>query len=83
MDMVDIAKWNDSYQYVLVAIDIFSRFAHCQPIKSQKGVDIIKALQVILKGRRKPKSIRTDRSMEFRSRLISILKLRTSITFMP
>ena len=55
-DMVDIAKKNDGYQYVLVAIDIFSHFAYCQTIKSKKGVDIIKALQVILKGRRKPKN---------------------------
>ena len=71
MDMVDIAKRNDGYQYVLVAIDIFSRFAHCQAIKSKKGVDIVKALQVILKGRRKPKTIRTDRGMEFRSREVN------------
>ena len=82
--MVDIAKWNDGYQYVLVAIDIFSRFAHCQAIKSKKGVDIIKALQVILKGSRKPKNIRIDRGMEFRSREVNkYRKLRISITFMP
>ena len=36
MDIVDIAKRNDGYQYVLVAIDIFSRFAQCQAIKSKK-----------------------------------------------
>ena len=34
MDMVDLAKQNDGVKYVLVAIDIFSRFAHCQPIKN-------------------------------------------------
>ena len=69
MDMVDISKWNDSYQYVLVAIDIFSRFAHCQPIKSKKGVDIIYLKHV--KGSRKPKTIRTDRVMEFRIREVN------------
>ena len=36
MDMVDLAKQNDGVKYVLVAIDIFSRFAHCQPIKTKK-----------------------------------------------
>ena len=71
MDMVDLAKRNDGYQFVLVAIDIFSRFAHCQPIKSKKGIDITKALQNIFKGQRKPKTIRTDRGMEFRSREVN------------
>ena len=75
MDMVDIAKKYDGYQYVQVAIDILSCFAHCQAIKSKKGVNIIKALQVILKGRRNPKPIRTVRGMEFRSReVINIFK---------
>ena len=68
MDMVDLAKQNDGYQYVLVTIDIFSRFAHCQPIKSKKGVDVVKALQTILKGARRPKVFRSDRGMEFRAR---------------
>ena len=40
MDMVDLAKQNDGYKYGLVAIDIFSRFAHCQPIKTKKGEDV-------------------------------------------
>ena len=34
MDMVDLAKQNDSVKCVVVSIDIFSCFAHFQPIKS-------------------------------------------------
>ena len=68
MDMVDLATHNANYKYVLVAIDIFSRYAHCQPIKSKKGVEVTQALQQILSGPRKPKTIRTDRGMEFRSK---------------
>ena len=34
MDMTSLSKQNDDYKYVLVAIDIFSRFVHCQPIRS-------------------------------------------------
>ena len=36
MDIVDLAKQNDGVKYVLVSIDVFSRFAYCQPIKSKK-----------------------------------------------
>ena len=55
-------------KYVLVAIDIFSRFAHCQPIKTKKGEDVLQALKLILSGTRKPNMIRTDRGQEFRSK---------------
>ena len=68
MDMVDLSKQNDGVKYVLVAIDIFSRFAHCQPIKTNKGEDVLQALKLILSGTRKPYMIRTDRGQEFRSK---------------
>ncbi|MCG8048995.1 MAG: DDE-type integrase/transposase/recombinase [Candidatus Thiodiazotropha endolucinida] len=67
MDMVDLAKQNDGYQYVVVAIDIFSRFAHCQPVKSKKGKDVVDALKRLLSGHRKPNMVRSDLGMEFRS----------------
>ena len=57
--------------HVLVAIDIFSRFAHCQPVKSKKGSDVLRALQLVLSGTRKPNMIRTDRGMEFRSKEVN------------
>lgn len=38
MDMVDLFRKNDEYKYVLVAIDISSRFAHCQSINSKEEV---------------------------------------------
>ena len=71
MDMLSLAKQNDGYKYVLVAIDIFSRFAHCQPVKSKKGSDVLQALQLVLSGTRKPNMIRTDRGMEFRSKAVN------------
>ena len=39
MDMVYIAKQNDGDKYVLAVIDIFSRFAHCLPVKSKKKLN--------------------------------------------
>ena len=71
MDMVSLASQNDNYKYVLVAIDIFSRFVHCQPIQTKKGEDVVLALQHILAGPRKPETVRTDRGMEFRSQNVN------------
>ena len=71
MDMVDLSKQNDGYKYVLVAIDVFSRFAHVQPVKSKKGQDVVDALTRLLSGPRKPNTVRTDRGMEFRSKEVN------------
>ena len=60
MDMVDLSKQNDGVKYFLVAIDIFSLFAHCQPIKTKKGEDVLQALKLILSGTQKTNMIRTD-----------------------
>ena len=35
MDMVDLAKQNDGIKYVLVCVDIFSRYANCQQINNK------------------------------------------------
>ena len=71
MDMVDLAKQNDGVKYVLVSIDVFSRFAHCQPLKSKRGEDVLRALQLILSGPRKAKTIRTDMGQEFRNKQVN------------
>lgn len=71
MDMVSLAKQNDNYKYVLVAIDVFSRFAFCQPVRSKSGNDVKEALQHILEGPRRPNMIRSDRGMEFRSKIVN------------
>ena len=71
MDMSSLSKQNDDYKYVLVAIDVFSRFVHCQPIRSKTGNDVVLALQKVLEGPRKPETVRTDRGMEFRAKNVN------------
>ena len=71
MDMVSLAKDNDGYKYVLVTIDVFSRFTHCQPIQTKSGADIKAALQNMLTGPRQPRMVRSDRGMEFRSKVVT------------
>jgi hypothetical protein len=71
MDMFDLAKTNDGYKYVLVALDIFSRFAYCEPIKTKKGGDVVTALERILSGPRKPNTMRPDLGMQLRSKEVN------------
>ena len=71
MDMVDLAKQNDGYQYLLVCINIFSRFARCVPLKNKKGKDVLQGLKTIFKDGFKVNMVRTDRGMEFRSKEVN------------
>ena len=71
IDMVNLAGENDGYKYILVAVDIFSRFAHCEAIQNKKGVDVTNALRRMFSGSRKPKTVRTDKGMEFRSKEVN------------
>lgn len=66
-DMVSLSDSNDHYKYLLVAIDVFSRFAWCVPLKNKTGSVVASGIRKILKGSRRPKSIRTDKGREFSS----------------
>lgn len=71
MDMKDLDSDNDGYKYVLVAIDVFSRFAWCVPTKSKAAKDILTALEMLLAGPRTPNVIRTDKGREFNNKEVS------------
>ena len=71
MDMVDLAKQNEGYQYLLVCINILSRFARCIPLKTKKGKDVLQGLKTIFKDGFKVNMVRTDRGMEFRSKEVN------------
>ncbi|XP_069176698.1 uncharacterized protein [Procambarus clarkii] len=62
-----LAKYNDDIKYILVCVDIFSRYAQVAPLKRKDGQTVSKALKNILEssyfqGIRK---INTDRGGEF------------------
>ena len=71
MDMVNLGKHNDQNKYVLVAIDIFSRHVWCQPVQSKGSSDMTAAMKQMLSETRHPKTVRTDRGMEFRSKVFN------------
>lgn len=68
MDMTQISEYNDGYKYVLLAIDIFSRYVWTVPLKTKQAAEVVKAFQTILeKDGRKPRYLRTDKGGEFTS----------------
>lgn len=66
--LIQEADANDGYKYLLVVIDIFSRYGWVIPLKSKKPADIIKAFNQILSEGRKPRRLRTDAATDFTSK---------------
>ena len=64
-DMQSLKDYNDSYRYLLVCTDVFSKYAWIIPVKSKTGPALVEAFKVILSSGRKPHKIMTDQGTEF------------------
>ncbi len=59
---------NDGVKFLLVVIDVFSRFLWVEPLQNKKTITVINAFKKIFRtSKRKPRRLRTDRGSEFTS----------------
>lgn len=67
MDVSNIEKENKGFNFILVAIDILSKFVWCAPLKSKNATDTTNGFSKILKDAkpRKPLSVQSDFGTEF------------------
>ena len=61
----DVAKENDGVNYLLVVIDVFSKFLWVRPMKNKSAHSLVQAFDSILNEKRKPEKLRTDKGTEF------------------
>ena len=59
-----IAKYNDGYHYVFLAIDIFSRFVWMVPLRDKSGNEVVRAFTKIFKEK-VTKIVCSDKETEF------------------
>ena len=64
IDMVKFKKDNKGYQYILIVIDIFSKYVWLRALKNKTGKEVGDALRDIFRFK-KPDRIRTDKGKEF------------------
>lgn len=75
-------QWNQ--KFLLVIVDVFSRFMWVRPLKDRKTKSVIEAFQDILSGPRRPKPSVPTRDQNFTiGTFNSIWESRTSIYFTP
>ena len=66
MDMNKLRKYNKDVRYVLLVIDVFSKYVWVKGMKSKDAAQIITFFKDIMKhSNRKPKYVRTDKGREF------------------
>ena len=64
-DMQTMPAENDGYRYLLVCIDVFSKYLWVIPLKTKTGPALVMAIKKILESGRKPEKIQTDQGTEF------------------
>ena len=62
--MKALSDYNDGVTFLLLVIDIFSKYGWVIPLKDKKGKTVAEALKTIFKER-KPEKLWTDKGTEF------------------
>lgn len=62
----NLASYNDGYKYLLVVIDVFSKFVWARVLRRKTGKEVNEALESIFQSdKRKPQNIQSDKGREF------------------
>ncbi|PFX22179.1 hypothetical protein AWC38_SpisGene13318 [Stylophora pistillata] len=64
VEMQKFSKWNKDYRYLLMVIDVFSKYGWIEPLKDKRGESISQAFKTILKEGRKPEFLLTDKDAD-------------------
>lgn len=64
VEMIPYSKFNKGFRYILVVINVFSKYVWAYPVKRKSGKDVSDAMQKILKHGL-PKNLQTDLGKEF------------------
>ena len=65
VEMQQFSKWNKGYKYLLMVIDVFSKYGWIVPLKNKKGESVAEAFEGIFEEGRKPDMLWTDKGSEF------------------
>ena len=64
VDMQKLSRWNKGYKYLLMMLDLFSKYGWIVPLKTKTGLEVSKAFESIFK-KGKPKKLWVDKGKEY------------------
>ena len=82
-DVSNLTKHNKGIHFLLIVIDVFSRYLWVVPLKDKSSKTVITAFTEVFAGGRKPRSIRTDKGAEFTNRWIKSFMKKTGVYLFP
>lgn len=75
LDLIDfrsLSKQNEGYNWILICIDVFSKFLWAVPLKKKTGFEVTKAMNKILNvSNRKCEAVCSDYGTEFKNKVFS------------
>jgi len=80
-DLSALKKYNNNYTFVLVCVDVLSRYIWAIPIKRKTGEQTAEAMQKILNQGRIPWRLCTDRGREFKNQSFQTLMHKYDIQY--
>ena len=81
-DLVEMGKfsdWNKGIKYLLMVIDVFSKFGWIEPLKDKKGETVVAAFEKLFKLGRQPRLLWTDKGKEFYNKNVNQLLSKKNI----
>ena len=79
VEMQRFSDWNKGIKYLLMVIDVFSKFGWIEPLQNKKGETMAAAFEKIFKSGRQPRLLRTDKGKEFYNKNVNQLLSRKNI----
>ena len=69
MDLQMLSKHNKGFKYIVIFIDLFSRFLWAEPVKAKTSTEMLRVMKRVFK-RRKPKTLRSDQGKEYMNGIV-------------
>ena len=79
VEMQSLAKFNNGYKFILMIIDVFSKYGWAVPIKTKTGIAVAEALQKIFKGNKPPAMLWVDKGKEFYNKHVTSVLHKNNI----
>ena len=73
LDLSQLGKYNNGFKYLVVFIDLFSRFLWVRAMKTKSAADTVEAIESIFKEGRVPETCRTDAGTEYKNAKVKAL----------
>lgn len=74
VELGSIKSYNDGVTFLLVVIDVFSKYIWIEPLKNKTGQEVCKAFEkIFMESKRFPTTIQTDRGKEFIAKTVQEL----------